>query len=77
VSRGKFVVCLFAGSPIKWGVSEFRSLIKAGDVFEGHTLIPFLKKMQDWFDLKKPIVIADSGLLSKDNILALESAGYK
>jgi hypothetical protein len=29
------------------------------------------------FIRRKPIVIAGSGLLSKDHILALESAGYK
>ena len=33
--------------------------------------------MQDRFDFKKPIVIADNGLLSKDNIRSLESADYK
>lgn len=29
------------------------------------------------FNLKKPVVVADSGLLSKDNIEALELGGYQ
>lgn len=48
-----------------------------GNTYEGHTLIPFLEKMQIKFSLDKPIVIADSGLLSKDNLLALEDNGYQ
>lgn len=47
-----------------------------GNTYEGHTLIPFLEKISRKFDLNKPIVIADAGLLSKDNIGALESNGY-
>jgi transposase len=48
-----------------------------GNIYEGHTLIPFLEKIRQKFDIKRPIVIADSGLLSKENIIALESAGYE
>jgi transposase len=48
-----------------------------GNTYEGHTLIPFLEKMSKKFKLGKPIVIADSGLLSNDNIQALEQAKYK
>lgn len=48
-----------------------------GNTYEGHTLIPFLEKMQSKFSLKKPIVIADSGLLSRNNLLALEEKGYQ
>ncbi|HBX87940.1 MAG TPA: hypothetical protein DEG09_04900 [Marinilabiliaceae bacterium] len=43
-----------------------------GNAYEGHTLIPFLEKMSKKFNLDKPVVIADSGLLSKSNITALE-----
>ncbi len=32
-----------------------------GNTYEGHTLIPFLEKMQEKFDIKRPIVVADSG----------------
>ena len=43
-----------------------------GSIYEGHTLIPFIEKMSRKFNLNKPIVVADAGLLSNDNILALE-----
>ena len=48
-----------------------------GNAYEGHTLIPFLEKMSLKFNLDKPVVIADSGLLSKSNITALEENGYE
>ena len=48
-----------------------------GNIYEGHTLIPFIKKMTDKFDLGKPIIVADAGLLSNDNIAALEEKGYE
>lgn len=48
-----------------------------GNAYEGNTLIPFLEKMSKKFNLKKPVVIADSGLLSKSNITALEENGYE
>ena len=48
-----------------------------GNIYEGHTLIPFLEKISKKFNLEKPIVVADSGLLSKDNIKALEETGYQ
>lgn len=51
--------------------------IYEGNTYEGHTLIPFLEKMSQKFDLDKPVVIADSGLLSKNNIAALEENGYE
>ena len=48
-----------------------------GNTYEGHTLIPFIEKISKKFCLNKPIVIADAGLLSNDNIKALESNGYE
>jgi transposase len=47
-----------------------------GNTYEGHTLIPFLEKISKKFKLNKPIVVADSGLLSKTNIEALEENKY-
>lgn len=47
-----------------------------GDIYEGHTLIPFLEKIQGKFKLTKPIVVADAGLLSQKNIEHLESQAY-
>lgn len=51
--------------------------IFAGNTYEGHTLIPFLEQISKKFKLDKPVVVADSGLLSNKNVEALESKGYK
>jgi hypothetical protein len=48
-----------------------------GNIYEGHTLIPFLEKMSARFSLSKPVVVADSGLLLKPNIEALEQKQYE
>jgi transposase len=48
-----------------------------GNIYEGHTLIPFIKKISFKYNLDKPIVVADAGLLSNDNIRALEKMGYE
>ena len=48
-----------------------------GNTYEGHTLIPFLEKISVKFNLQKPIIIADSGLLSRKNIEALEEKQYE
>ena len=48
-----------------------------GNTYEGHTLIPFLEKISAKFNLEKPIVVADSGLLSNENIKALQEQGYE
>jgi len=48
-----------------------------GNIFEGHTLVPFIEKITAKFNLNKPIIVADSGLLSKENITALEQKNYE
>lgn len=48
-----------------------------GNKYEGHTLIPVLEHFQQRFDLSKPIVIADAGLLSAPNIKDLRSQQYE
>lgn len=48
-----------------------------GDIYEGHTLIPFIEKISLKFNLNKPVVVADAGLLSNDNITALEANNYE
>lgn len=58
------------GYPIGYDIFE-------GNTFEGHTLIPTLKKIQEKYKFKKPIVIADAGLLSKDNIEKLKVEKYQ
>lgn len=58
------------GYPIGYDVFE-------GNTFEGHTLIPTLKKIQQKYGFDKPIVIADAGLLSKQNLKDLRIEGYE
>jgi len=48
-----------------------------GNTYEGHTLIPFIEKISQKFNLGKPIIIADAGLLSNENIKALESKKHE
>lgn len=48
-----------------------------GNIYEGHTLIPFIEKISKKFNLNKPIIVADAGLLSNDNIKALEEMNYE
>jgi transposase len=48
-----------------------------GNTYEGHTLIPFLERIRAKFNLDKPIVIADAGLLSNKNITQLQEQGYE
>jgi transposase len=48
-----------------------------GNIYEGHTLIPFIEKMSRKFNLNKPVVVADAGLLSNENIKALEEMEYE
>ena len=48
-----------------------------GNTFEGHTLMPILKKIQQKYGFSQPIVIADAALLSKDNLENLVNAKYR
>jgi transposase len=40
-------------------------------------LIPFVEKITSKFNLGKPIIVADAGLLSNENIKALEEKNYE
>jgi len=57
------------GYPIGYDIFE-------GGIYEGHTLIPILEKFEKRFNFEKPIVVADAGLLSKENTRALTERGY-
>jgi len=58
------------GYPLSFEVYE-------GNKYEGHTLIDILEKFQQRFEISnKPIVVADRGMLSNDNIAYLENSGY-
>jgi transposase len=51
--------------------------IYEGNTYEGHTLIPFIEKISMKFKLDKPVIVADAGLLSNDNIKSLKEKGYE
>ncbi|MDP2939438.1 MAG: IS1634 family transposase [Candidatus Omnitrophota bacterium] len=48
-----------------------------GNIYEGHTLIPFIEKISKKFNLDKPVIVADAGLLSNENIKALRGMDYQ
>ena len=48
-----------------------------GDTYEGHTLIPALKKIRDRYDIERVVFVADSAMLSENNIKILESLEEK
>ena len=57
------------GYPIGYDIFE-------GNTFEGKTLLPVLKKIQERYSFGKPVVVADAAMLSKDNLDALDLAKY-
>jgi transposase len=68
---------IFIGLLVGMGGYAIGYDIFEGNIYEGHTLIPFIKKISEKFNLKMPIIIADAGLLSNNNIKALDSMGYE
>lgn len=48
-----------------------------GNTFEGHTLLPTLKNIQQKYGFSSPIVVADAALLSHDNLAQLGEAHYQ
>jgi transposase len=58
------------GYPLAYSIHE-------GNKYEGHTMLPVVKDFVTKFDLKDFVVVADSGLMTKDNIAELEQNGYK
>jgi transposase len=48
-----------------------------GNKFEGHTMLPVVEGFRDKYGFDKLVVIADSGLLSKQNVQGLRDKGYE
>jgi transposase len=48
-----------------------------GSQYEGRTMLPIIEDFIHRFELSDFVIVADSGLMNKTNILLLESAGYK
>ncbi len=57
------------GHPLAYEVFE-------GNRFEGHTLIPVVEVFKKKYNLPSLIIIADAGLLSKENIEKLQEQNY-
>lgn len=51
--------------------------IHQGNKYEGHTMLPILDSFKKKYDLSKLVIIADSGLLSTNNINELQEKGYE
>ena len=51
--------------------------VHAGNKYEGHTMIPIVEDFVKKFGLKDFVIVADSGLMNKDNIKLLEEGKYK
>ncbi len=58
------------GYPLAFDIFE-------GNKFEGYTMLPILDTFKQKYDLEKLVVIADSGLLSLQNIKELQEKGYE
>jgi transposase len=58
------------GYPLAYEIFE-------GNKFEGHTMLPVIEAFKQKYNLDKLIIIADAGLLSKQNIEELISKGYE
>jgi hypothetical protein len=57
------------GYPIGYDIFE-------GNTFEGKTLLPVLKGIQERHGLGKPVVVADAAMLRKENLDALDGEQY-
>lgn len=58
------------GYPLAYEIFE-------GKQYEGHTMLPIINGFKDKYKIQKLVVVADSGLLSKDNITELISNNYE
>ena len=57
------------GYPLAYEIFE-------GNKFEGHTMLPVIEAFKIKYNLGNLVIIADSGLLSNDNIQDLQQKGY-
>nr|WP_245235090.1 IS1634 family transposase [Pedobacter borealis] len=58
------------GYPLAYEIFE-------GNKYEGHTMLPVIDAFKKKYELGKMVVIADSGLLSNENIIDLQGNGYE
>jgi len=58
------------GYPLAYSVHE-------GSKYEGHTMLPAIEAFVSKFNLTDFVIVADSGLMSNDNVALLEERNYK
>lgn len=58
------------GYPLAFDIFE-------GNKFEGHTMLPILDAFKKTYNIEKLVIVADSGLLSSQNISELLRKGYE
>ncbi len=58
------------GYPLAYEIFE-------GNKFEGHTMLPVIESFKNKYSMNNLVVVADSGLLSNENIQLLEDGGYE
>jgi len=58
------------GYPLAYDIFE-------GNKFEGYTMIPVIESFKEKYQVKTPVIIADSGMLSEENIKELIGRGYE
>jgi transposase len=58
------------GYPVAYDIFE-------GNKFEGHTMLPIINAFKEKYKLNKLIIVADAGLLSKENITELQKENYE
>lgn len=58
------------GYPLAYDIFE-------GNKFEGHTMLPIIDAFKEKYKLGQLVIIADSGLLSNDNITELQTKEYE
>ena len=58
------------GYPLAYEIFE-------GNKFEGHTMLPVIDTFKEKYELEKLVITADSGLMSKQNILELQEKKYE
>ena len=58
------------GYPLAYDIYE-------GNKYEGHTMLPVLDAFKEQYKIEQLVIVADSGLLSNDNIVELIEKGYE
>ena len=58
------------GYPLTYEIFE-------GNKYEGSTMLPIIEAFKQKYQFKNLTVVADSGLINNENIIALEEKGYK